>query len=442
MGTNEHGFIRNIGVMSGGLAGTATNSPKEYRGRKRQYLSGETGAFAAKYAKYAGDYFDAECQGLDPDDFYAWKTITMRMTDVVRPSAAITRTTDDWKMVLADSAKIDYIPMGAKIKAAGSTWLMINPSNISSAYGTGIMRRCNATWNHLDFYGNILQEPIIISNSQANANTPDTQDYMLITTGYFNLVMQKNEWTRQLKQNSRIILGDWAFTITGPGDFLEEFTGDVDSEHLSRFAARFEVPNDAIDDMETHVAGGKTFEWEIQIDGAPATVETGANIALTAISKRNGETVTSTDEYPIYYLWESSDAAVADVDAFGAVTAYSAGTCEITCTLAQNPAVSATMALTVIEASAEDSVRFIGAIPESLGMLEGAKISAAYFTGGVQSSEEIAWEFSGAAKGSYKALRGDNAVYITCYGASDTPLKIKAIYGENSTETSIRMEGI
>lgn len=441
MGMNEQSYIKNIGVMSGGVTGISSNSPSQYSGRRKQYLGGETNLFAQEIAKYAGDYIDADCQGLNPDDFFEWTPITIRMTDVVRPSAAITRNVDDWKMILADAASIDYIPMGAKLVAMGSTWLMMNPNNISAAYGTGIARRCNGVWCHLDYYGNVLQEPIIIGKAAANATQNDDQDTMLITMGYFNLTMQKNEWTRQLKQNSRIIMGDWAFQITGPGDFTQEFTGDFDSARMSCFAARYEEPNDAIDDMATHVAGGKTFSWEILLTGA-SDMTVGETAQLFAESYRNGEKVSDSEENPISYIWESSDTAVAAVSDSGAITAISAGECQVTCRLAQNPQKSVTRRLVISDAVSGNYVRFSAAIPEKLEMLDFCDISAVYYENGEATSETVEWKFTGAAKSAYRAETSGNSASITCYGGSEAPLTVTASFGDASVSAEIILEGL
>lgn len=159
---------------------------------------------------------------------------------------------------------------GTKINTMGCTWLVTNPSNLSNTVGNGIAQRCNAVWNYLDYYGNVMSEPIVVENLRAHASTPDDQQSALITKGYFVLVMQYNEATAQLDTNSRIILGTAAYVITGYSDFSQEFTGDYSTIRLLSFDARYEEPNYVIDDMENHVAGGKTFSWEIGISGPPS----------------------------------------------------------------------------------------------------------------------------------------------------------------------------
>lgn len=441
MALQEHDYIRNIGILAGGLTAPPKNAPGEYSSRKRQYLGAESTAFAKQYAKYSTDYFSAEAQGLDRSDPAAWQTVSMRMADVINPSASMTRYIDDYKMILIGDEAIDYVPLGTKFVTMGSTWLAVNPENISSAYGTGIIRRCNAVWNHLDYYGNVLSEPLAIERTIANASTPDAQDHLLVATGYYNVKCQYNEYTAQLNDNSRIILGSSAYRLSGFTDFIQEFTGDYSSVRLAEFTARYEEPNREIDDMENHVAGGLEFSWEIAISGKGKT-NIGIPIVLTASSARNGEAVESTQEHPISYLWESSDEGIASIDADGNITPVSAGTCRITCRLEQNPGIEETVTIEVVSVPADTTVAFDGSVPETLGTTQTAEITASVFLRGVASNMPVIWEFSGADEASYSAEVNGNTVVITCWGASETPLTVTAKYLSYAAETQIALEGI
>lgn len=443
MAGNELKYVKNIRVISGGLTVPKKNAPSQYNTRKRRYLDNETTAFAKQYAKYSSDYFTAEAQGLDVDNPLAWQTISLRMADVINPSASMTRYIDDYKMVLIGDEEIDYIPMGTKFVTMGSTWIAVNPENISSAYGTGVIRRCNVVWNHLDWYGNILSEPMAIERTVANASTPDSQDYLLVATGYYNARCQYNEQTAQLNDNSRIIFGSSAYRISGFTDFIQEFTGDYSTVRLCEFSLRYEEPNREIDDMENHVAGGLEFSWDIRISGK-RELFIGQSAAWTASSIREGETVETSEERPISYKWSSTDESVATVDESGNVTAVGAGACEIVCTLGQNEKISASMELNVSDASGTQAVAFKTTVPDTLSVMQSATIEAAYYEDGAeQEGATIEWEFSGADTESYSASVDGAVATINCWGGSDTPLTIKASHGaENSVTAQIALEGV
>lgn len=438
---SENDAIRNVTLL-GGTAARRTNAPKQYGDRQKQYGGDAAALFYAERAKYATDFVDARVQGLVPGDFYAWRGQKMRISDTIKQGASLTRKTDDQKEYLLADRGIDYIPEGAKIETMGSTWLATNPSNLSSVAGSGIMRRCNATWNHLDWYGRVRKEPILVEKQQAMATANDFQGVSLIMQGYFNIICQKNPETDELDQNSRLILGRRAFQITGYSDVTQEFTGEDESTHLLYFAARIQEPDETIDDLARRVAGGKTFSWEIRISGA-TVLRAGETAQMAAESIRCGEAVAGGDEkHPVSHFWETSDESVACVDAGGYVTAVGAGSCTITARLAQNPEVESKIILSVADEKSGAEVRFLTEPPERIGAYDAATLRAACYEGGEKKDDAVTWEISGASEDAYTAAVLGNQVTIQNWGGSKTPLTVTAKYGDASISASIRLEEI
>lgn len=434
-------YLKNAVLAGNGLVPIPTNNPQQYADRQRQYFDPETRRFIQDRARFASDFMVAQVQGLNEADPQAWDTYRIRLTNIVRPSAAIQRHFDDYKQFLFESEKIEYVRPGTKIQTMGNTWLVVNPDNISGASGSGMVRRCNAVWNFLDYYGNVISEPIIVENSRANANDSDAQNSQLISKGYFNVTCQYNDWTRQIDTNTRMILGTGAYRVTGYSDFEMEFTGDYDSVRLLSFSVRYEEPNDAIDDMVNHVAGGKTFSWTVKSTGE-TSLAVGATAQMSAQSIRNGVYVTGTTAQPIRYLWSSSDESVAEVDADGEVTAIAEGHAVITATLEQNPAWSAPLSILVTQSI--DGVRFTTTTPEQLGAYESTTITAAYFDNGAEQSDPLTWSFTGAEATAYRAVvtPDGKSANITCFGYSETPLTVNVSYGTYYAGATIGLEGI
>ena len=148
----------------------------------------------------------------------------------------------------------------------------------------------------------------------------------------------------------------------------------------------------------------------------------------------------STEEYPISYIWTSSDEDVATVDENGVVTAISDGEAVITATLEQNQNYSAEFPITV--AAADDTVAFTSTVPEKLSAYTDCDISAAFFAGGVESDDPVEWKFSGATKSSYSVVTGDKTATIYGYGYSKNKLKVTATHGDLSVTAEIKLEGI
>ena len=103
-------------ILGGCLQQAVKNSPEEYRSRRRQYMGEAATEFVHKYAKYATDYFDADVQGLDPNDPDGWETVQIRMADISTVSAATLRRQDDYKIILFADESIDYVRLGTKIR--------------------------------------------------------------------------------------------------------------------------------------------------------------------------------------------------------------------------------------------------------------------------------------------------------------------------------------
>ena len=433
--------LKNAMLTGNGLISWQNNTPTQFSQRQEQYFSPETRTFTQRMARYSSDFVEAQVQGLDPTDPFSWQTRMIRMADLVRPTAAIQRDFDDYKTILFADRDIEYIMPGAKIVTMGSTWLAVNPLNISGSDGASVVRRCNAVWNFLDYYGNVVSEPLLVENTRANANGSDTQQSLNIAQGYFNVICQYNDNTRQIDTNTRMILGTAAYRVTGYSDFDQEFTGDYSSVRTLSYTIRFEEVNESIDDMVNHVAGGKTFSWAINASG-PSSLSVGATAQLAAQSVRNGKIVVSTPANPIWYVWESSDESVLTVDETGLVTAVGEGSATVRVKLDQNTEWHTNYAIEVTVTA--DGVKFTSSMPESMSAYTTATLTAAYFLDGDEQSNALAWAFFGADATAFSAeIQPDGkSVSVSCFGYSTTPLVVTASYGTYTASASIALQGI
>ena len=434
--------IKNGLLTGGGILGfSSRNQPAEYKDRAHPYFSDATRAFVEERAQYASDFFTAKTIGLDPNDPLREISVQLRLANVVRPSAAIQRAFDDFKEVLIANPDYGYIRPGTKFFVEGSWWLAYNPDNISSVSASGIIRRCNATWNFLDYYGNLHREPICVEATHANANAPDSQQAVVVPSGYFNVVCQYNAHTAQINDNTRLILGSRAYSVSGFSDFETEFTEDDSSVRLLRFSVRVGEPNHEIDDMKRRVAGGKAFSWTLDVSGA-TQLYVGGSERLSVILRRNGEIVESTQENPVAYRFESGNSNIVTVDRNGNLKAVSVGTAEITVSLAQNPQVYTAFRVTVSEAQ-EPFVAFDTVPPASMDAY-GVPVSlrAAYFENGVETDAAVQWAFTGANNAAYSAETDGNTATIWCWAGSVTPLSVTARCSGSSVSAEIALLGL
>lgn len=434
-------------IQNGLLTGDGTaerlqsNQPSAYKSRLFPYFSDATHLFVAERAEYASDFFEAKAIGLSPEDPMREDTVRLRLANVVRPSATITRNFDDYKEVLIADPRYTYLRQGTKLFMDGSWWLSYNPDNISSVSASGIIRRCNATWNFLDYYGNLHREPICVEATHSNANAPNSQQVAIIPKGYFNVVCQYNGFTRQINDNTRLILGSRAYSVSGFSDFETEFTEDDTSVRLLRFAIRVEQENHVTDDMERRVADGKNFSWAIRVTGKQ-DIYVGDTETLAAVSVRNGEQVSPTDAHPIDYIWESDNPDVARVDLQGNLQAVAEGTANVTATLVQNRGIRATYQITVLPAS-DSFVAFTSSAPKAMEAYGSPLVlSAAYFEGGNSTDETVEWKFTAADESAYSAQIRGNTATIQCWCGSVTPLVVTASYGGKTATATIELIGL
>ena len=443
--TNLQKRIKNARVFSGAFSDIKpykSNTPSQVTGELTQYYGDVTKAFRSGILKYASNFFEASVQGLVPGDFLQWTTENLRMADIIRPSGSSTQQMDDSKIVVFENPNIDFLPRGTKIVTSGSTWLVTNPDNIGGVGGNAVIKRCNATWRFLDYYGNVVEEPIVVDSNIARASSPDPQNAVLVTKGYFNVKCQLNPYTSQFNTNTRLLLGSGGYQITGFTDFIQEFTGDDDSIHMLEFTIRYEEPNPQIDDLERKIAGGKTFSWDIAVIGKNSMKSGGDTAQFVAESERCGESVSSTETNPISYIWSSTDERVATVASNGLVTTVGEGTCYIVATLAQNPDISTMFEVVVAGELENEQVGFLETPPASLNAYESAGLSAAHFLDGEQTSEVVQWEFTGADKTAYSAIVDGNNVFLSCWGGSVEPLVVTASYNGVEATATINLLGV
>lgn len=278
--------IRNAIINGRGHLVFGTNNPHT-ESDQEQYYIGETKEFFLQNLQWAHNMVLAQVQGIDYRDFYQYTECRIRTAKIIDPTTG-QNLGDDWQRMIIENANIDFIPRGAKVHFNGNTWLVTNPDNIASATGTAIIKRCNATWHHLDWYGNVLAEPFCYGqggNDLATAN--NVKINMILMDAYQHCFMQLNDETRELAHNRRILLGDQAYSVRGLQNFVQEFGDELDSVHIQFFDVSREETLHSIDDVVNRVADGKGFKWEIALSGTDE-LAVGDSYQFTAKSIRNG----------------------------------------------------------------------------------------------------------------------------------------------------------
>lgn len=434
-------FIRNAGLARPSVQAVRSNVPAQYADRRYQVFADRRAAFDEERDWLATDFVLARVQGIG-ENFFDWIETEIRLSDVSTQSVTAfdSKLYDNFKEILFRSRAFDYIPAGALVETMGSMWLVINPGNMSSPTTNAVVARCRAAWRFYDAYGNIRWEPLVIDRATMLSNRNESPENEVMMEGYFNVKCQKNANTVRLRDNQRLILGDYAYHITGYTDFFEEFTGDLDSAHIINFTVRREEPEEH-DDLINKIADGLMFSWGASFAEAHEAVPVGESVPFAPQMLLNGVVAPPDADNPQTWAFTSSDEGVATVDESGLVTGVSDGAAIITATLQENPSLTASAAIRVGEV--ENSVLFKGAVPPSIRQYGSAILSAAYYEGVLETDEPLLWSFSGAEARDYTVQIAEDgkSVVISCESASHAALAVTASHGEYSATAEIILEG-
>lgn len=418
-----------------------------YTGKQFEYFEEPTSAYVWENAKYASNYFAAQVQGVIPGTFETERGAYIRSMDIVEQTTGA-KMPNDYQTVYFQDTRIKGLYTGAKVKYAGNTWLAISPFNIADPMMQAVVRRCNAIWKHLDYYGNVLCEPFIFHDGRASATANEYLDWSVIPNWYQKCVMQLNDTTKELAYNRRIVLGSSVVEVRGLVDFITDFSGETqegnanaEPSHVMFFDVQYQPPLE-MDDMERGIAGGKAFSWQI-IPSCAGKMSVGGVQTIAAHSLRNGE-APDTDSHPVSYLFASSDENVLTVDENGNVTAVGDGEAEVTITLSQNPEITTTVQITVSAEELSPQFVFTPELPDRLKQLQTYKGIVRVIRGGEDIGGAITVSEFGAtsaASVAFNTVSGE--LTIQSYQPSDVPLSLVFKESENALTFTkqIKLEG-
>ena len=236
--------------------------------------------------------------------------------------------------------------------------------------------------------------------------------------------MQLNDATKDVHNNTRLILGGEGYFLTGVTNFIRDYTLDANSCHIIRAECRLGEAQDVNDDLVNEVAQGLIFNWVISITGSEK-MTLGATQTLTASSLRMGKTPDAVT-HPYDYLWESSDYSIVTVDEDGVCEAVGEGTATITCFLQENMGISSTIEITASQSLTGAYVEFVTDLPSELRAYDSVTCEAAYFVNGVKQTDTIVYAFEGADINCFGTEKTGNALTITCFAPSNEPLVVHA----------------
>ena len=430
-------LARNAGMVGGCDYAPLKNEWKHSQGIQQQFFTHPTQANAADVGDIADNVFNTECQGVDvTKDWYDFTPIQIRTT-FAASSATGELQPDDWQRIfIIQPAGLTYLPIGSYLQYANNWWIVFKPNNMGLGLGQAVVRRCNAVINVLDYYGNVVSIPMSYAKMGTLGNASHATENSITAKNYISCVCQLNKYSKAFVENTRLLLGNMSYAMRGVNNFTREFTDDPSSIHIITFTIELTEPLPQ-DDFDRGVADGLAFNWRLEAT-ANRSMNVGSTQNISVRSVRNGESVVSTADKPITYIFSSSDETVFKVDENGLITAVGSGSATITVTLKENTDITQSFDIAVASAGA-GYVAFTTTPVLALRSLETAEISAAWFEDGAVTDEAVSFSFSGANEAAYAPKVNGNTVTITCYGLGDKPLVITAAHGDSSTQMSIEL---
>lgn len=422
--------IRNVGLFAGTPPTPAPvpGGPNRYTGKQFEYFEMPTSDFIWNNAQYASNYYKAHVQGVIPGTFETERGAYIRSQDIVEQTTGA-KMPNDYQSIYFQDTRIKGLYTGAKVKFAGNTWLAISPFNISDPLSSSVIRRCNAMWKYLDYYGNVKMEPFVFQDGRTQSSANEYLDWSVIPNWYQKCVIQLNDETKELAYNKRMILGSSAVELRGISDFITDFSGsDIEEQespeppHALFFDVQFQQPLE-IDDMERGIAGGKAFKWQI-MPSIPGEIRIGDEQPISVYSLRNGENADD-GKHEITYLFTSSDPSVATVSLLGVVTGVSEGTATITVTLEQNPEITATLEVSVSATAPEAQIVFTPELPGKLKQMQSYSGTVSVMQGAAKVNTPITMMAFGATESADFAFNSaDDSLSVQCYEPNLMPLSL------------------
>lgn len=422
--------MKNVALFAGTLPSPVPGEggPYKYAGKQFEYFENPTSAYIFENAQYAANYYKAEVQGIMPGTFETKREAYIRSSDVVEQTTG-SKMPNDYQVIYFQDTRIRGLYTGAKVKYGGNTWLAISPFNVADPMSSAVVRRCNAVWKHLDYYGNVLAEPFVFQDGRAQSTANEYLDYSVIPNWYQKCVMQLNDDTKELAYNRRIVLGSSVVEVRGLVDFITDFSGQTNEEtglpepsHVIFFDAQFQEPLE-IDDMENGIAGGKAFSWIIT-PSFSASMNVGGTQTIQVSSLRNGE-APDTANHPVSYLFFSSNPNVLTVDGNGVVTSVGEGTATVTIAMGQNPNITAVAEITVTAEALQAEFVFLPELPTKLKQMQTYTGTVSVMQGGAEIETPIKMTAHGGTQAADAVFNSaDNTLSIQAYEASDAPLSL------------------
>lgn len=197
-----------------------------------------------------------------------FETVPARVTSVL-DSKVGDKINDDYRTILFSD--ITYKPLlGSRFRFADNIWIVYSTENINSLNSSCYVRRCNNTINTIDDFGIIHREPCVIDIKPTKSSFND-EDSLFIPTSRQVIMYQHNDWTKDIKINTRILFGEQAYRVGINLNFNRVNTFDEDSVTFVTAYLDDDLLNE-YDNLDLQIADYTKNTYEL-LTSFPATID-------------------------------------------------------------------------------------------------------------------------------------------------------------------------
>ena len=250
---------------------------------------------------------------------------------------------DDYRKVIFQDLKYNS-NKGDYIQFEGFHWLIIDKDD--NLKNSVTVEKCNNNLKWKDAYGNIYNCPCVVSQDTFYNTGIDVTKPMILGSGKLTIWAKYDEYTSTIKRDKRFIVGNHPYKVTND----DVTTLIVDDVGIMTIIME-EVEELDGDDFENQIANNSVEPLQIIIEG-DSLVSVENTIRLNSIIKRGTKVVEEE------VIWISNDDTIAIVDDKGLIKGVSQGQCRITCQLKNNPKISDSFTIDVIEEPTEPSITY------------------------------------------------------------------------------------
>lgn len=188
-----------------------------------------------------GNVYTIEEERIRGSELYTPIRASVSLVDNIRSK---TNNVDDFRSLFFKDAKYDSW-IGKRYKFGNNIWITINVSSINTLMNSSLVQRCNNVLRWISEDGILFEEPCIIGN-KITSTTTEQGTHIQVIDGELSVVLQYNEYSKNIGINQRFVIGGQAYTVRMVD--LTKRTSTYDSDSIGIITLELDIANIGVND--------------------------------------------------------------------------------------------------------------------------------------------------------------------------------------------------